>query len=107
MLGVALPAAVDCAPRMRHALCGALRDDFICTETAVSGGFGADTITDFQDGLDFLRFALPVADAFGDFTITGNGTTTVTLSLIAAPANTITLNGAARITLSAADFLFF
>jgi Ca2+-binding RTX toxin-like protein len=86
---------------------GDLRDDFFYTETVASGGWGTDTITDFQDGLDFLRFASPVADAFGDFAITGNGTTSVTLSLIAAPANTITLNGAAPITLSAADFLFF
>jgi Ca2+-binding RTX toxin-like protein len=86
---------------------GALRDDFIYTETVASGGWGTDTITDFQDGVDFLRFALPVADAFADFAIAGNGTTSVTLSLIAAPANTITLNGASAITLSAADFLFF
>jgi Ca2+-binding RTX toxin-like protein len=86
---------------------GALRDDFFYTETVASGGWGGDTITDWQDGVDFLRFALPVADAFADFTIAGNGTTTVTLALIAAPANTITLNGAGPITLSAADFLFF
>jgi serralysin len=86
---------------------GALRDDFFYTETVASGGWGSDTITDFQDGVDFLRFAIPVADAFADFTITGNGTTSVTLALAAAPANTIVLNGASAITLSAADFLFF
>jgi RTX calcium-binding nonapeptide repeat (4 copies) len=86
---------------------GALRDDFIYSETVASGGFGADTITDWQDGVDVLRFAATVADDFADFTITGNGTASVTLALAAAPANTIVLNGAAPITITAADFLFF
>jgi Ca2+-binding RTX toxin-like protein len=86
---------------------GADRDYFIYTETIASGGWGADTIADWQDGLDLLKFATTVADAFADFTITGNGTTSVTLALAGAPANSIILNGAAPITLSAADFLFY
>jgi RTX calcium-binding nonapeptide repeat (4 copies) len=86
---------------------GALRDDFIYTETVASGGFGADTVTDWQDGLDVLRFANAVADAFGDFTIANNNTSSVTLTLIGAPANTIILNGAGPINISAADFQFF
>jgi serralysin len=86
---------------------GALRDDFVYTETAASGGWGTDTVTDFQDGLDVLKFANSVADAFSDFTITGNGTANVLVRLAAAPANSIALQAAGPITLSAADFLFY
>ena len=41
---------------------GAGSDYFVYTETAASGGWGADTVTDWQDGVDVLKFASPVAD---------------------------------------------
>jgi Ca2+-binding RTX toxin-like protein len=87
---------------------GAGADLFLYIETAASGGWGADTVTDFQDGQDRIKIDSPgVAASIADFTIAGNGTASVLLTLAAAPANTIALNGAAAITITAADFLFF
>jgi serralysin len=86
---------------------GADRDYFIYIETAAAGGFGADTVTDWQDGLDILKIDMPVADSIADFAIAGNGTATVTLTLIGAAGNSITLNGAGPITITAADLLFY
>jgi hypothetical protein len=48
-----------------------------------------------------------VADDISDFSISGNGTASVVLSLFSSPLNTITLNGRAPITISAADFAFY
>jgi len=74
----------------------------------VSGGFGQDRITDFQDGIDKLKFFSTLADSFADFDIlSGNGTNQVVLGLHADPSQTITLQGASPITISASDFVFF
>jgi Ca2+-binding RTX toxin-like protein len=72
-----------------------------------AGGFGQDAITDFQDGFDKLKVHSSVADAFADFSISGNGTSGVTIALAADPAQTITLQGSSPMTISAADFLFY
>jgi hypothetical protein len=82
---------------------GADGDVFIFVDAA----FGQDTITDFVDGLDTLKVFSAVADNINDFTISGNGTTSVLLTLTVAPLNSITLNGAAPINISAADFVFY
>jgi hypothetical protein len=73
----------------------------------IDAAFGQDTITDYQDGIDSFKVFAAVADNIGDFTIANNGTTSVTLTLLAAPLNTITLNGAAPITVTNADFVFY
>ena len=66
-------------------------------------GFQTDTIMDYEDGIDRLWFAPAAADDLSDLTITGNGTTSVTIALA---ANTIVLNSATAINLTADDFLF-
>jgi serralysin len=73
----------------------------------IDAAFGQDTITDYQDGLDSFKVHSSVADSVSDFTIAGNGTNSVLLTLIAAPTNTITINSTAPITISGADFTFF
>jgi Ca2+-binding RTX toxin-like protein len=78
---------------------GAGKDVFRFTEVT----FGKDVITDFSDGIDKLSFATSVADAFSDFTITGNGTTSVMVSV---NGQTINVKGTSAITLDASDFLF-
>ena len=88
--------------RVAAAAGGADGDNFVFVTT-----IGTDTITDFQDALDRLKVHSSVADELADFTIAGNGTTSVLLSLVGSPGNTIALNGAAAITISAADFLFY
>ena len=65
--------------------------------------FGNDVVSDYEDGVDHLSFGLNVAHSFADFTITGNGTTAVTVTL---GANSIVLDGLAPITLATDDFLF-
>jgi hypothetical protein len=81
----------------------------------LSGGLGADefhfadllfqndVITDFQDGIDRIWFAPAAADEFSDITITGNGSSSVTVSL---GANSIVVNSVATIQLTVDDFLF-
>ncbi|MFD0916530.1 peroxidase family protein [Pseudahrensia aquimaris] len=69
---------------------GSDRDNF----RFINAGFGQDTIHDYEDGLDYLRIFSAVADELSDFTITGNGTSSVLMTLNADPLNTITLNGA-------------
>jgi Ca2+-binding RTX toxin-like protein len=69
-------------------------------------GFGQDQVLDFQDTLDRLSFSTLVADDVLDFTITGNGTASVTLTLTSDPANVIKLAGAAPITITNADLDF-
>jgi Ca2+-binding RTX toxin-like protein len=73
----------------------------------VDAAFGRDVVTDFEDGLDTLKVFSAVADGIADFTITGNGTGNVVLTLDADPANSITLRGAAPITITNDDFVFF
>ena len=66
-------------------------------------GFGNDTITDFEDGIDHPSFATSIANEFSDLVITNNGTTSVSVGL---SGQTLTVNGATAITLTAADFVF-
>jgi RTX calcium-binding nonapeptide repeat (4 copies) len=86
---------------------GSGADLFLYVETAASGGWGADTVTDWEDGIDLIKVHTPAASSIADFTIAGNGTASVLLTLNALPSSTITLNGAAAITITAADFLFY
>ncbi len=65
--------------------------------------FGKDRITDFRDGVDHLSFSSTVAHALSDFVITGNGTTSVTVSH---GLDSVVVGGAAIITLTDADFFF-
>jgi hypothetical protein len=69
--------------------------------------FGDDTINGFEDGLDSFKVHSNVADNVADFSISGNGSTTVILTLIADPAHSITINGANPITITNADFVFY
>jgi Ca2+-binding RTX toxin-like protein len=66
-------------------------------------GFGNDTIADFADGTDKISLGLSVAGHVSDLTITGNGTSTVTISVA---GQSIIVKGASAITLTADDFLF-
>ncbi len=68
-----------------------------------SGAFGKDKITDFQDGLDGIRFLNAGSSDFSDLTISGNGSTSVH---VAFGSNAIDVDGVNPITLSAADFQF-
>ncbi|MFD0916474.1 beta strand repeat-containing protein [Pseudahrensia aquimaris] len=85
---------------------GADRDYF----QYVFAEFDHDTITDYEDGLDYLRVYSAVADDVSDFTIAGNGTSTVTLTLNDGTAeNTITINGngGSNVTIDDGDFQFY
>ncbi len=85
---------------------GADRDQFLFVEAA----FGQDTITDYEDGLDFLRVFSAVADDISDFIITGNGTNTVTLTLDDGTGNnsiTLISHDGSNMTIDAADFQFY
>ena len=84
---------------------GVGKDQFLYVDAA----FGQDTITDFQDGLDYFKIFSAVATSFADFSIVGNGTSNVTVTLIADPSNTIHVlgNAASIVNLTAADFLFY
>ncbi len=81
------------------------RDQFLFVEA----DFGQDQILDWDEDLDYLKIFSTVATSINDFTITGNGTTTVVLTLNSDPNNTITLSSddGSIITLDAGDFLFF
>jgi hypothetical protein len=48
-----------------------------------------------------------VTNNISAFNIVGNGTTSVVLTQISSPTNTITLNAGSVITITAADFLFY
>ncbi len=78
---------------------GAGSDSFRFTDAA----FGRDTITDFEDRLDHLSFSSNIADSLSDFTITGNGTTFVIVSIA---GQSVTVKGPGAITLTTDDFLF-
>ncbi|MFN0194736.1 MAG: M10 family metallopeptidase [Aestuariivirga sp.] len=78
---------------------GVAADQFIFNAAA----FGRDTISDFDDGLDKLVFKRSVADAFSDFSISGNGSTAVTLAV---GGDSIVLRDDRPIAISQADFLF-
>jgi Ca2+-binding RTX toxin-like protein len=82
-------------------------DTFVFNEFKVppisTVGFGADTILDFQDGVDKLQFSIRVADSISDLNIRGNGTTTV---LIGMDDGTIAIHGKGAVTITAADLIF-
>jgi Ca2+-binding RTX toxin-like protein len=78
---------------------GAGKDQFLFTGSR----FGMDKIADFDDGLDKLVFSKSFADSFSDFTVTGNGTTNVTLTCA---GQSIVLQDDLAIKLSGADFMF-
>lgn len=69
----------------------------------VEGGFGTDAIMGFEDGIDRIWFAPSVAASVDDLSITGNGTTSVTLAVA---GGTIVLNSAALLHLTVDDFMF-
>lgn len=62
-----------------------------------------DTVTDFLDNFDKLQFDSAIADSFDDFTIAGNGTKSVTLTV---GGETIILKSSKVINLTESDFLF-
>ncbi len=66
-------------------------------------GFGNDKVTDYLDNTDHLSFALSIADNFDDFTITGNGTKSVTVMI---GLDSIVLASMVIINLAADDFIF-
>jgi Ca2+-binding RTX toxin-like protein len=72
-----------------------------------AAGFGQDVVTDFEDNLDKLKVHSGVATSIAAFSITGNGSTNVVLTQISSPTNTITLQSASAINITAADFLFY
>jgi RTX calcium-binding nonapeptide repeat (4 copies) len=84
---------------------GAGADAFTYVETTGAGGFGADTIMDFEDGVDKIRISVFVATGLLDIgPLIGQGTSQVSFSMA---EGMITLKGAGPITLSGADFDFF
>lgn len=78
-------------------------DTFWFAEGLVLGGFGSDTITDFQDGIDKIKFAPGVATSIADMTISGNGTAQVTISMA---EGSIIVKSAAAFSITAADLIF-
>jgi Ca2+-binding RTX toxin-like protein len=82
---------------------GAGKDLFVYS----AAGFGQDIITDFEDGFDKLKVHSSIANNIAAFNITGNGTTNVVLTQISSPTNTIMLQSAGAINITAADFLFY
>ena len=83
---------------------GAGADVFSYAETTASGGFGTDTIFDFEDGADKLRFSDAVAFGLLDIgPISGQNTDTVTISMA---EGTIIIKGSGPIFLYSADFDF-
>ena len=58
---------------------------------------------DFEDGIDRIWFAPSVATNINDFSITGNGTSSVTLDVA---GSTIVLNSTASLHLTVDDFMF-
>ncbi|MEZ5843275.1 MAG: hypothetical protein R3D27_06015 [Hyphomicrobiaceae bacterium] len=69
-----------------------------------ANGFGADTITDFEDGSDRINLtAITGLDNFGQLTIAQDGAD-VLISVTATPADTIRVEGALVAQFSSADF---
>jgi Ca2+-binding RTX toxin-like protein len=87
---------------------GALADYFIYTETKASGGWGIDTITDWQSGLDILRFASTTgATSTINFAFIPNSPTQFTLILPGPVESRIIVQSATPFTLTSADFDFY
>jgi Ca2+-binding RTX toxin-like protein len=67
--------------------------------------FGADTITDWQDGTDQISIALPLETSFAGLSITGNGTQNVIVRGFNT-SGTIIIHSDVAFTLDAGDFIF-
>jgi Ca2+-binding RTX toxin-like protein len=72
-----------------------------------AAGFGQDIIVDFEDASDKLKVHSSIANNIAAFNITGNGSTSVLLTQMSSPTNTITLQSTSAINITAADFLFY
>jgi Ca2+-binding RTX toxin-like protein len=66
--------------------------------------FGNDKITDYQDTVDHFYISTSIAANIEQLTITGNGTTSVTVTH---GTDSIIVGGSGVITLTADDFIFF
>jgi Ca2+-binding RTX toxin-like protein len=64
--------------------------------------YETDVVKDFEDGIDRLWFAPTAANDIRDILPTGNGTSSVILTI---RSNTLTLNGAGPINMAADDLL--
>ena len=93
-----------CLTPPNDTLTGGRGNDYFVFSNA---GFGTDIITDYEDGLDKVKVHSSIANNIAAFNITGNGTTSVVLTQISSPTNTITLQGATAINITAADFVFY
>ena len=82
------------------ALYGGADNDVFRFET---NNFGNDYIGDYVDNGDHISFGAAVATNFGELTILGNGTTSVTIQVV---GQSIVVEGLNNITLTASDFLF-
>ena len=69
--------------------------------------WGADTILDFTDGVDKLIFGGNLSPSFENFTISGNGTSSVMIRLNGQQSQEIILIGTGPITFDASDITFF
>jgi Ca2+-binding RTX toxin-like protein len=79
---------------------GSGADQFVFADTK----FGKDRVGYFSDDYDKLVFASAVADSFSDFSISGNGSTSVTVSVL---GQSVQLASDKAISLTADDFLFY
>jgi Ca2+-binding RTX toxin-like protein len=77
---------------------GSGSDTFVFT-----GAFGNDRIGGFEDGADTIRLVDTAARAFTDLDISGNGTSSVTVSV---GSHSILVSAASPVTLTAGDFDF-
>lgn len=73
-----------------------------------AGAFGADTITDFENGVDFIRVLASaqgaVGDDFSDLSISSNGSGWAVITF--QDGSTMTLTGVTAAQIDASDFLF-
>jgi serralysin len=84
----------------------------------LTGGLGADTfrfddmntgtdyISDFKDGVDHLSFGTAAAHAYSDFTVYGNDSALVSISLAGGGTVLVASGDGTHIILDASDFLF-
>ncbi len=68
--------------------------------------FGADTITDWDDGVDLISIALPLETSFAGLTFSGNGTTSVIVRGFNGTGSAIIVKADLAFTLDAGDFVF-
>ncbi len=68
--------------------------------------FGADTITDWDDGVDLISIALPLETSFAGLTFSGNGTTSVIVRGFNGTGSAIIVKADLAFSLDAGDFMF-